>query len=384
MNVQRVRCDIQGISPVYSRVEEFGDDFMTFFKSNFGIHITRESEDGLELEFDMVGIDAPLANALRRIMLAEIPSVAIEHVFIQKNTSIIQDEVLAHRLGQVPLRVDPRDLDYIAEGEEATDLNTVVFKIKSVGLPQPRVASETAALEGEEDAEAKYTKVYSGGIEWVSAGSQEERFKVPAGPVQDDILLAKLGVGQEIDVELHAVKGIGKDHAKFSPVATAAYRLLPSITIKQDFVGTEAEELVARCPLNVFDIEDMGSSSSSSNSKSSGSSSSSNSSGSKRAVVARPRDCTVCRECIREPSWADRIAIERVTDHFIFSIESTGALPARQLFKEALTVLIAKAKKIQSKLDEAMSLPGDGAYLTGAAAKKVIVPTMRVEPDDLA
>jgi DNA-directed RNA polymerase I and III subunit RPAC1 len=33
--------------------------------------------------------------------------------------------------------------------------------------------------------------------------------------------------GQQIQLELHCVKGVGKDHAKFSPVATASYRLLP-------------------------------------------------------------------------------------------------------------------------------------------------------------
>lgn len=37
-------------------------------------------------------------------------------------------------------------------------------------------------------------------------------------PVNNDILIAKLRPGQEIDALLHCVKGIGQDHAKFSPV----------------------------------------------------------------------------------------------------------------------------------------------------------------------
>lgn len=57
---------------------------------------------------------------------------------------------------------------------------------------------------------------------------------------------------------MHCRKGIGKDHAKFSPVATASYRLLPVISLKEDVEGHDAEELVAKCPLNVFDIEDLG------------------------------------------------------------------------------------------------------------------------------
>lgn len=57
---------------------------------------------------------------------------------------------------------------------------------------------------------------------------------------------------------MHCRKGVGKDHAKFSPVATASYRLLPVVSLKEEIVGEEAEELVVKCPLNVFDIEDLG------------------------------------------------------------------------------------------------------------------------------
>lgn len=44
---------------------------------------------GNDMEFDVIGIDPAIANALRRILIAEIPTVAIEHVYIVNNTSII-------------------------------------------------------------------------------------------------------------------------------------------------------------------------------------------------------------------------------------------------------------------------------------------------------
>jgi len=62
----------------------------------------------LEMEFDLVGVDASISNAFRRILIAEVPSMAIERVYISNNTSVIQDEVLAHRLGLIPIKVDPR------------------------------------------------------------------------------------------------------------------------------------------------------------------------------------------------------------------------------------------------------------------------------------
>lgn len=38
--------------------------------------------------------------------------MAIEKVHIYNNTSIIQDEVLAHRLGLIPIKADPRLFEY--------------------------------------------------------------------------------------------------------------------------------------------------------------------------------------------------------------------------------------------------------------------------------
>lgn len=81
------------------------------------------------VEFDLVGVDASIANALRRMMIAEVshtsiitpfgmadiqqvPTIAIEDVYVWNNTSVMQDEVLAHRVGLIPIRADPRLLKY--------------------------------------------------------------------------------------------------------------------------------------------------------------------------------------------------------------------------------------------------------------------------------
>jgi DNA-directed RNA polymerase I and III subunit RPAC1 len=125
-------------------------------------------------------------------------------------------------------------------------------------------------------------------------------------------------------------KGIARTHAKWSAVATASYRLMPEIEIDKTKVkDAVADELVAKCPMKVllvfttcdffgiceffflikifwffalsfqvFDIEDLGN-------------------GHRTAVAARPRACTMCRECIREPAWDERVKLRRVRDHFI-------------------------------------------------------------------
>ena len=53
------------------------------------------------------GIDAPIANALRRTLIADIETMAIDKVVLYQNTSVIQDEILAHRLGLIPIFANP-------------------------------------------------------------------------------------------------------------------------------------------------------------------------------------------------------------------------------------------------------------------------------------
>src|SRR5438552_6180900 len=85
-----------------------GEDFawdLNRFRDNLKVEI--HGSNSLEMEFDLIGVDASIANAFRRILLAEVPTMAIETVFVFNNTSIIQDEVLSHRLGLIPIKADP-------------------------------------------------------------------------------------------------------------------------------------------------------------------------------------------------------------------------------------------------------------------------------------
>ena len=68
--------------------------------------------------------------------------------------------------------------------------------------------------------------------------------------LHDDILLAKMRPGQCIDLEAHCVKGVGAEHAKWSPVATAWYRLHPEVVIPKgkSIKGKDAHMLAELCP----------------------------------------------------------------------------------------------------------------------------------------
>jgi hypothetical protein len=79
---------------VYEEVAVEGS-YLDHLRRHMKITITSLSDEAVE--FDLKGVAANLANALRRILLSEVPSMAIETVFVHNNTSIIPDEVLAHR-----------------------------------------------------------------------------------------------------------------------------------------------------------------------------------------------------------------------------------------------------------------------------------------------
>ena len=55
--------------------------------------------------------------------------MAIENVYLFNNTSVIQDEVLGHRIGLIPLKVDPTHFEFMGPDGGANDRNTLVFDL---------------------------------------------------------------------------------------------------------------------------------------------------------------------------------------------------------------------------------------------------------------
>lgn len=272
----------------------------------------------MDLEFDLIGCPVAFANAFRRLMLSEVPSMAIEKVYIFNNTSIIQDEVLAHRLGLIPLRANPllfqlKSADAVGN-DEGTELDTLDFELKFK-------AKKTG------DEVTRNQNVYSSHIRWLPKGKQASLFKeADLGPIHDDILISKMRSGHELDLKLIAVKGLGKDHAKFSPVATAHYRLLPEIRLNRAVTGDDAKLLQKCFSPGVIQIDNHGC-----------------------AYVVDARYDSCSRNVFRYPQLVDAVTASRVQDHFLFTVESVGALPPDAIFVEAVKVL---KKKCRTFLDE--------------------------------
>jgi DNA-directed RNA polymerase I and III subunit RPAC1 len=178
----------------------------------------------------------------------------------------------------------------------------------------------------DEDKLYNNANVMSGDLQWVPVGNQEETFadKLPKS-LLEDILIAKMRPGQEIEMDLVVEKGLGKTHAKWSPVCTAYYRLLNDIKLKAPVTGKDAELLKKTCPMGVFDIEDIGKGN--------------------NAVVGDADKCTMCRECVRSEKFADIVDLGKILDAFEFHVETVGVKSPESLVTEALSILKKKAVK---------------------------------------
>ncbi|SMN18164.1 similar to Saccharomyces cerevisiae YPR110C RPC40 RNA polymerase subunit AC40, common to RNA polymerase I and III [Maudiozyma saulgeensis] len=294
------------------------------FKDTFDIRIS--SIDERDANFDLVHVDTSIANAFRRIMISEVPSVAAEYVYFMNNTSVIQDEVLAHRIGLVPLRVDPDMLTWVdkslSDEEKFTDENTIVLSlnVKCTRNPDaPKDCTDPKILY-------KNAHVYARDLKFEPQGKQKETFASrPVLACDPDILLAKLRPGQEISLRAHCILGIGGDHAKFSPVSTASYRLLPQINITEPITGDSARRFQECFPKGVIGINSKG-----------------------EAFVEDARKDTVSREVLRHEEFEGKVKLGRVRDHFIFNVESTGAMTPEEIFFKSVRILKNKAEYLKN------------------------------------
>ncbi len=141
------------------------------------------------VKFALEESNPAFANALRRIMISEVPTLAVEEVDFFENSSALYDEMIAHRLGLIPLTTNIKDYNFRSE-----------CTCKGKGCSKCTV---TLALSKKGPG-----TVYSGDMK------SSDKDVVPADP---KIPIVKLNEKQKIKLEASAILGRGREHAKFQP-----------------------------------------------------------------------------------------------------------------------------------------------------------------------
>lgn len=241
-------------------------------------------------------IDPGTANAIRRTILSEVPTLTIEDVRIVENSSSLYDEIIAHRLGLIPIKTD---LELFNFREKC--------KCKGKGCP-----SCTLELTLNIECKKDHRTVYSHDLK-----SQDPKLK----PVEG-IPIVRLGKNQKISLEAEAVLGTGKEHAKWQP-AVAGYKYYPIVKINSKC--NMCKECIDACPVNILKVQND------------------------KVTVTDLKLCTLCNSCA-EACDAGAIDVKGDDRKFIFKLESQGALSPKEIFKKACEILEEKAHKLSGLL----------------------------------
>jgi len=274
------------------------------------------------LEFYLTNADLSFANSLRRVIIAEVPTMGIDMVNIRANTSPLFDEFISHRLGLIPLNsssISKYEYSRKCNCNEFCELCSVQFSLKEKCI--------------EESMEITTDHIQS-----INPESN-------VGPVkyenEDPILICKLRKNQELDINMIAKKGIGKEHSKWSPVSSVIMQHVPEIEFfdkanNLDKLSLEKKsDFVASCPTRVFKLDEM----------------------KKTIEIENIMNCSYCEEClVKVDSFGfDRSKVIKIgakKNKFLFKIESIGSLKAEQIVMDAFHELKSKLVEISVKLDD--------------------------------
>lgn len=251
-------------------------------------------------------VNSAYMNSLRRIVLSEVPSMAIDEVVIIENSSMLHDEILAHRLGLIPLKTD---LDSYNLPEECSCKSELGCNLCRVSL--------TIDVEAKDNIRT----VYSGDL---TAENPNIR------PVSEKIPIVKLAPNQRLRLEAYARLGKGQKHAKWQPVSVCAYKNFPKVKLNEKECDS-CGKCVDICPKRVLSISE----------------------GEKKLVLRNVVDCTVCHDCVDIcPKTPPAIEVAWDKDVFVFDFESTGALPVDRIINEAVKRLDGKFESFLEQLAE--------------------------------
>ena len=232
------------------------------------------------------------ANALRRVLIGELPVMAVDTVEIRKNSSLLYDEMIAHRIGLIPLTTDLKAYNLPSkckcEGKGCARCQ-VKFTLKAKG---PAI-------------------VYSSELE-----SNDKEIK----PFYPKIPIVQLLKNQSLELEATAVLGKGIEHAKWS--GGHAYSIqYPIIEAKESKSPCQkCEKYVQACPAGILEYKNN------------------------KVVV---KDKNYYKWNIAEvyaDACPEHITITPSND-FVFFVESFGQLGIKEM-------LVESAKLIQEQMEE--------------------------------
>lgn len=297
------------------------------------------------MRFILSETDVSVANTLRRIMIAEVPTLTIDLVEYSENSTVLNDEYIAHRLGLIPIRYQPADSTQGSDCSEAFCPQRECICFDHCSRCSVVLECDVSyKVHGEEDVLAPLTVTSR---DLISNTDTVEPAHFLSPEEQDEaqdagIAIVKLGPGQKLKFKAIARMGIAKEHAKWSPVAVATYKFWPVVTINAEEMALltteQKQELVDVCPDRILELDEI--------------------TGSLQTVenywdlATFTEDLEYAQRAMKKrPEDEDFLTVRHAKDKFIFSVEATGAMDADQVVMTALKVLKKRLNDLARELE---------------------------------
>lgn len=248
------------------------------------------TDDTLKCYF--INVKVSVINGLRRSLLRNVPTIAIDRVEFARNDQLLNEDIMRRKLHMLPIHskhVDSMIYGIDCTCEDYCDKCAVTYEL-NVSVPENGVL----------------TDVYAGEF----MGSN------PLFPIQEaqDIQLTSIRPTEGIRLLAIATKGVARVHAKWSPIIRATHWFIPKVFYGETLSPTVAESIVASCPHNVLCMIGEG-----------------------HVDIEDAAKCTFCGKCTRPDTF--RVA---ESDTVLFTVETTQVMTPLSACMHAIEALRIK------------------------------------------